>query len=110
MKKLLLTLFISFSCLSVFAQQETEKNTYVENEQKTQTTKYDFYKTLVAVNNFDIKIKEDKKVALRTKEDFYNALMDRNGFKIDNKKKTRLADHINKEEKLTKDSTQVTGL
>lgn len=110
MKKLILTLIISFSCLSVFAQEEKRNDVFVNNTEKTQTTKYDFYKTLVAVNKFDIKIKQNQKIALKTKEDFYNALMDRNGFKIDKKKNTRLADHINKDEKITEDSTQVTGL
>ncbi|RZT00124.1 hypothetical protein [Aquimarina brevivitae] len=109
MKKLV---FISlvFLSLSATAQEAKIQNETSTEVTKTTPTKYDFYKTLVSVNKFDITINEDKGVALKTKEDFYNELMDKNGFTIDEKKNTRLAGTLNKEMTLPKDTTQVTGL
>jgi len=76
--------FLSFTAIS--AQSDAQKPA-IENA-KIYETKVDFFKALVAKNNFDIVIKEyektaaAKKVTTATKKEFYNLLLEKNGFDI----------------------------
>jgi len=113
MKTIILTIIILFSFSNVNAQETTFTETTKEESNNVKNTKIDFYETLIAVNNFDIKIKKTKTVTTTTatKTDFYKELMIKNGFTVDSKESTRLASNDKKEkDSIITDTTQITGL
>lgn len=112
MKTIILSLFVLLSFSTMNAQEIASLSTIDKEISNVQNTKVDFYQTLIAVNNFDINIKEVKTSARKTKKDFYKALMIKNGFITDNAKSIRLATSNNKKQKntITVDTTQITGL
>lgn len=112
MKIIILSLFVLLSFSTMNAQEIASLNTIDKEISNVQNTKVDFYQTLIAVNNFDIKVKEVKTSTRETKKDFYKALMIKNGFITDSTKTTRLANSNDKKRKDTimVDTTQITGL
>ncbi len=112
MKTIILSIIILLSFSNVNAQEISSAKVTSIEVPETKRTKIDFYETLIAVNNFDIKIKKSETVvAMETKTDFYEALMIKNGFVIDNDKKTRLVNTDKKEkDTIIPDTTQITGL
>ncbi|WP_299438125.1 hypothetical protein [uncultured Aquimarina sp.] len=111
MKTIILTIIVLFSFSNIIAQDTASIEINKEENNTVKSTKVDFYETLVAVNNFDIKIKKIETATTETKTDFYKALMIKNGFTTDSKKNTRLANNDNKEkDSIITDTTQITGL
>ncbi|MFD2565217.1 hypothetical protein [Aquimarina rubra] len=111
MKTIILTIIILFSFSNVNAQETVAIESLKIEATDVKNTKVDFYETLIAVNNFDIKIKKTKTATTETKTDFYKALMIKNGFTVDDKKSTRLASNDKKEkDTIITDTTQITGL
>jgi len=111
MKTIILTIIVLFSFSNMTAQDTTSMESNKEETITVKNTKIDFYETLVAVNNFDIKIKKIETATTETKTDFYKALMIKNGFTADSKENTRLANSDNKEkDSIITDTTQITGL
>ncbi|WP_298543581.1 hypothetical protein [uncultured Aquimarina sp.] len=111
MKTIILTIIILFSFSNVNAQEATSIEPTKEESNNVKNTKIDFYETLIAVNNFDIKIKKTKTATTATKTDFYKELMIKNGFTVDSKESTRLANNDKKEkDSIITDTTQITGL
>ena len=100
MKTIFFTIAILFSITTISAQEvaNQEANVITVN---VKTSKTDFYKALVKINNFDVTVKETKKEVTTsnlTKTDFYNSLLEKNGFSRDIKKTTRLANVLNKKQ------------
>ncbi|WP_378177437.1 hypothetical protein [Aquimarina sp. SS2-1] len=111
MKTIILTIIILFSFSNVNAQETASIESLKMEATDVKNTKVDFYETLIAINNFDIKIKKNKTTAKETKTDFYKALMIKNGFMVDSKENTRLATEDKKaKDTIIKDTTQITGL
>ncbi|WP_299257493.1 hypothetical protein [uncultured Aquimarina sp.] len=111
MKTIILTIIILFSFSNVNAQETSSLQSTNENSNDVKNTKVDFYETLIAVNNFDIKIKKIQTTTTETKTDFYKELMIKNGFNINSKENTRLANNDKKEkDTIITDTTQITGL
>lgn len=106
MRTIIFTIIILFSFSSVQAQRAVSTETKLRKN-----TKIDFYKTLVAVNNFDINIKTTSKLITKTKTEFYKELMIKNGFTTNDKINTRLSSNNRAERKrILSDTTQITGL
>jgi len=113
MKTIILTIIIIFSFSNSNAQETVTIDSTTEEMNTVKNTKVDFYETLVAVNNFDIKIKKTDHIAnsIETKSDFYKILMTKNGFTTGDRKNTRLASNDKKEkDTILVDTTQITGL
>lgn len=106
MKTILLAIIVLFSFDNINGQETTSIEPVKELSETKRSTKVDFFETLIAVNNFDIKIKKEDKVAIKTKSDFYRELMKKNGFTT---KETQLADTLkkNKKEINIADTTQL---
>ncbi|MDH7444579.1 hypothetical protein [Aquimarina sp. 2201CG14-23] len=112
MKTIILTVIVLFSFSNINAQDTTSIELNTEETKSIKNTKVDFYETLVAVNNFDIKIKKNEKTVakIETKSDFYKNLMIKNGFTTGDSN-TRLANNDTKQKDTTiTDTTQITGL
>jgi len=105
MRTIIFTIVILFSFSNVQAQRAVSTETKLRKH-----TKIDFYKTLVAVNNFDINIKTTSKLITETKTEFYKALMIKNGFTADDKLNTRLSNNSAERRRILSDTTQITGL
>ncbi|SEL92453.1 hypothetical protein SAMN04487910_3602 [Aquimarina amphilecti] len=111
MKTIILSIFVLFSLFTISAQETSSTELVKVESNNVKNTKVDFYQTLIAVNNFDIKIKKVETTSVETKTDFYKALMIKNGFITDSEKTTRLANNNLKDKDSTiTDTTQITGL
>ncbi|MBQ4820464.1 hypothetical protein [Aquimarina sp. MMG016] len=109
MKAIITSIIILLSFSNLSAQEVVSSEESIVEVKKN--TKVDFFETLIAVNNFDIKIKKTEKLAIKTKSDFYKALMIKNGFSTDDKENSRLVDNDRKEkDSMMTDTTQITGL
>jgi len=112
MKTIIYIIVILFSFVQIRAQEATLTTSEKATLEKTKkNTKIDFYETLIAINNFDIKIKKNDVVATKSKNEFYKNLIIKNGFNIDFEKKTRLTNRYKKDtDFIIKNSIQVSGL
>lgn len=109
MKTIITSIIILLSFSSLNAQEVVSSEESIVEVNKN--TKVDFFETLIAVNNFDIKIKKTEKLAIKSKSDFYKALMIKNGFTTNDKENSRLVDNDRKEkDSMMTDTTQITGL
>lgn len=104
-KTIILTIIILFAFSNAQAQRAVSTETKLRKN-----SKIDFYKTLVAVNNFDINIKTTSKKIIETKTEFYKALLIKNGFTGDDKINTRLPNNIAESRRILSDTTQISGL
>lgn len=110
MKTIIYTIIILFSFTQLTAQEiSSTESDKITCEVVKNSTKTDFYKTLIATNNFDITIKKNDKVVVKTKNEFYESLMIKNGFTIDSNKNTRLTNNNNNSKKHNSKS-QISGL
>jgi len=112
MKTILLILIVLFTFSTMNAQQDSSIEPLIVNTDTFKNTKIDFYETLIAANNFDIKIEKHIKVAATTsKIDFYKNLMIKNGFAINIEEDAHLASRDKKaKDSILTNTTKFTGL
>ncbi|MDY8134222.1 hypothetical protein [Aquimarina sp. 2201CG5-10] len=104
MKTIFFTLIVLFSFSNINGQELASQNSET-NTINIEASKTDFFQALIEKNNFDIKIKNNRKgVSVNTKGDFYNLLLEKNGFQSKPVITTKLTDNNDVKKATTKEA------